>query len=135
VSNVWETRCRLLLERLEALANQLGNEEPKIAPMVLEEYTVRLLAGVVMLLRQHRVNRRGQCRYCGWTMRTWRLWHSRPQCTVYLVLDFAMGQPLDLIWRLLLADRNARSQPVRGAGLPEGGIQTILGDPDGERPG
>jgi hypothetical protein len=34
---------------------------------------VRLLAGVVMLLRQHRVNKRGQCNYCGWTWWTWRL--------------------------------------------------------------
>jgi hypothetical protein len=100
VSNVWQTRYRLLLEQLEALADQLRNEEA-IAPPVLEERTIRLLAGALMLLRQHRVNKRGQCQYCGWTRPTWRLWHRRPQCTVNLALDFAMSQPLDVVRRRL----------------------------------
>jgi hypothetical protein len=96
VSNVWQTRSRLLLEQLEALADQLSGEEPITQP-VLQDQTVRLLAGVVMLLRQHQVNKRGQCKYCGWTRRTWRLLRRRPQCTVYLALDFAMNQSLDLV--------------------------------------
>jgi hypothetical protein len=35
VSNVWETRCRVLLERLEELANRIRNKEP-IAPEAIE---------------------------------------------------------------------------------------------------
>jgi hypothetical protein len=101
VSNVWETRHRLVLEYLEKLANQLRSKE-QIAPAELEEEVVRLLTGVVMLLRRHRVNKRGQCEYCGWARRTWQFWQRRPQCTVYLSLDFAIRQPLDAVWRRLL---------------------------------
>ena len=110
MSNVWQTRYRLLLEQLEALADQLSANEPIPQP-VIEDQTVRLLASAVMLLRQHHVNKRGQCNYCGWTGRTWRLWHRRPQRTVHLALDFAMGQPLDLVWRRLLAEQKPRPEP------------------------
>ena len=107
MSNVWETRHRLLLEQFDELADQIRSKE-QVAPAILEEQTVRLLAGVVMLLRQHRVNKRGQCEYCGWTRWTWRLWRWRPKCTVYLSLDFAMRQPLDVVWQQLPADHNTR---------------------------
>lgn len=110
MSNVWETRCRVLLERLGAIADQLRREET-LAPPLLEEHTVRLLTGALMLLRQHHINKRGQCQYCGWTRPIWRLWRRRPQCTVYLALDFAMGQPLDLVQRRLVAEANARPAP------------------------
>ena len=100
MSNVWQTRRRVLLEQLEALADRLGRKEP-IALEALEEETVRLLTGVMMLLRQHHVNKRGQCQYCGWTRWSWRLWRRRPQCTVYIGLDFVMRQPLDMVRRLL----------------------------------
>jgi hypothetical protein len=96
VSNVWETRYRLLVEQVEALAVQLRAEEP-IDPSALEEQTVRLLAAATTLLRQHRVNKRGQCNYCGWMRPVWRLWRRRPQCTVYRSLDFALRQPLDVV--------------------------------------
>jgi hypothetical protein len=103
VTNVWETRYRLLVERLEALALQLRANEA-VAPTALEEHTVRLLAGEVMLLRQHRVNKRGQCKYCRRT--TWsRLFQRRSQCTVYLSLDFAMGQPIQVVWRRLQEEK------------------------------
>jgi hypothetical protein len=105
MNNVWQTRCRMLSEQLEALAHRLGNKQP-ISPTVLDEHTVRLLIGVIMVLRQRRVNKLGQCKYCAWTSRTWWFWSSRPQCTVCLSLDFAMSQPLDLVWRSLLADQN-----------------------------
>jgi hypothetical protein len=107
VSNVWETRHRLVLEYLEKLAGQFRSKE-QVAPAELEEQVVRLLAGAVMLLGRHRVNKRGQCEYCGWARWTWRLWHGRPQCTVYLSLDFAMRQPLDLVWRRLREDHKTR---------------------------
>lgn len=106
VNNVWQTRCRLLLERLEVLAHKLREKQP-IAPPELEEHTVRLLVFMIMVLRQHRVNKWGQCRYCAWTSRTWWLWRRRPQCTVYLAFDFAISQPLDLVWGQLLAEHKA----------------------------
>jgi hypothetical protein len=92
VSNIWETRYRLLLEQLEALANQLRDQEPT-AQAVRNDQLVRVLTGVVMLLRQHRVNKQGQCSYCGGR---WRFWRTQPQCTVYRCLDFALRQPLDM---------------------------------------
>ena len=101
MSNVWETRNRLILEYLEKLADQLRSGEP-IAPAELEEQLLRLLVGVLMLLRQHKVNKRGRCRICRWPRRTWRFWHRRPQCTVYRSLNFVMRQGLDRVrWQLL----------------------------------
>jgi hypothetical protein len=110
VSTVWQIRCRALLERLEALGYHLRKNQPGVLT-AREEHTARLLVGVVMLLRQHRVNKYGQCRYCAWTSRTWSLWHRRPQCTVYLTLDFAMSQPLDLVCGQLLPDHKVRPKP------------------------
>ncbi|HSL07305.1 MAG TPA: hypothetical protein VK887_04910 [Pseudonocardiaceae bacterium] len=68
-----------------------------MAPVVLEEWIVKLLATVLMLLRQHHVNKRGQCRFCGWTTWKWRFWRRR-RCTVYVALDYAMMQSLDVVW-------------------------------------
>jgi hypothetical protein len=104
VSDVWKTQNRLILEYLEKLAHQLRNEEP-VAPAQREEQTVRLLAALFMLLRQHRVNKRGQCRYCSWRIKTWRFGRRRPQCTVYRDLNFALHQRLDVVWWRLLEDR------------------------------
>jgi hypothetical protein len=53
---------------------------------------------VIILRRRHRVNKQGQCHYCG---RCWRFWQKQPQCTVYWCVDFALRQPLDVVrWRL-----------------------------------
>lgn len=109
MSNVRETRSLLLLEQLEELADQRRNKE-QITPAELEEQILRLLTGVVMLLRQHEVNRQSQCRICGWPRRTWRLWHRRPRCTVYRSLDFAMRQPLDAVWWRLLEGHKTRAK-------------------------
>lgn len=103
MSDVWQTRHRLMLERFEKEADQLRSDEP-IAPAALEEQTVRLLAGVVMLMRQHNVNKRGQCRFCAAPRRALRFWHRRPQCTVHRALDFALRQRLDIVWCQLLDD-------------------------------
>ncbi len=102
MSTVWGTRYRLLLEKLEHLAEWLGAEQPR-EPLVVEEQTVRLLMGVVRLLRQHRVNQRGRCRFCGWTRWGWRIWRRRPQCTVYQAFDF-VSQPMDVAWWQLFKD-------------------------------
>jgi len=101
VNNVWQTRHRLMLEQLNELADRLRSEEP-IAPAALEEQAVRLLAGVVMLLGQHQLNKRGQCPFCAASHR-WRFWQRRPQCAVYRTIDFVMRQPLDVVWQQLPA--------------------------------
>lgn len=103
MSTVWGIKYRLLLEELEHLADWLGEQQPP-EPLIVEEQTIRLLMGVVRLLRQHRVNHRGRCRFCGWTRWGWRIWRRRPQCTVYRALDFAMAQPIDVVWWQLFKD-------------------------------
>src|SRR5262245_40421088 len=94
MSNIWQTR-RVLLEQLVELASKLRSEEP-IAPPVLKEQTMRLLAVMVMLLQQHDVNEHGQCRVCG-VPRNWQFWRRKSRCAVYRCLDFAMRQPLDFV--------------------------------------
>ncbi|MCA1670878.1 MAG: hypothetical protein LC799_01285 [Actinobacteria bacterium] len=76
------------------MAEQLGGEQP----IVLEELTVRLLTSVLMLLRQHAVNKRGQCKFCDWTRWSWRFWGRRRQCQVFQAMDFVMRQGLDVVW-------------------------------------
>jgi hypothetical protein len=101
MSNIWETRSRLFREELEKLVEWLSGDAPK-APATLEEQTVRLLAMAVVLLRQHQVNKRGQCQYCGWTRWQWRFWRRWRRCTVHQALDFSVGQSLDVVWWRLL---------------------------------
>ena len=60
MSSVWATRYRLLREWLEELEDWLSGEQP-VAYAVVEEQAVRLLMAAVRLLRQHEVNKRGQC--------------------------------------------------------------------------
>ena len=103
MNTVWGIKYRLLLEQVERLADWLYDDQPR-EPRAVEEQTLRLLMGVVGLLRQHQINKRGQCRFCGWTRWGWRLWHRRPRCTVYRALDFAMEQPLDVVWWQLLTN-------------------------------
>jgi hypothetical protein len=112
VSNVWETRYRLLLEQFEQLANQLSDDKPE-EPTALEEQALRLLAAAITLLRQHQVNKRGQCNYCGWSSWTRLFWRRRPQCSVYRSLDFAMRQHLDVVL-FLLQQRSPDSEAGKG---------------------
>lgn len=97
MSNVWGTRYRLLVERLEERVEWLSGEEP-LEPEKVEEQGLRLLNAAVALLRQHEVNKRGQCQFCGWTRWKWRFWRARPRCTVFRALDRAMGQGMDVVW-------------------------------------
>jgi hypothetical protein len=114
-------QSRLLVDWFKQLADQLGNKE-NIPPEVLEEQMFRLTVGVVMLLRRHQVNKRGQCKYCGWTKWTWRLWRRRPQCTVYGALGFAAGQPLDIVRWQLLDDHKKRASPRRSSAPGQAGV-------------
>ena len=97
MSSLWETQERLVWERLEEVAEALSGDKP-MAPAVLEERTVRLLATVLMLLQQHHINKRGQCRFCGTTRWTWRRWPRRRRCTVHRALDHALRESLDVVW-------------------------------------
>ncbi len=108
MSSVWKTRYRLTLEWLEELVELLSGEEP-LEQAVVEEQTVRLLMGAVRLLREHEVNKRGQCRFCGWTRRRWPFWRRRRRCTVYSTIGFAVEQNLDTVWWQLFEDAGRRS--------------------------
>jgi len=97
MSNVWGTRYRLREEELARWVHWLSGEKPW-QQAVLDERIVRLLATVLILLREHHVNRRGQCRFCRATRWTWRFWYRRRRCTVYRALDHTMGQSPDVLW-------------------------------------
>ncbi|MGH4015793.1 MAG: hypothetical protein ACRDSL_18100, partial [Pseudonocardiaceae bacterium] len=97
MSSLHEVRWRLLTEQLEALTDWLSSaEQPE--PEAVEEQAVRLLGAAVLLLRQHAVNKRGQCTFCGWTRWKWRFWRPRPRCTVYRSVDFVMSQGVEVVW-------------------------------------
>ena len=97
MSHVWETRHRLLVEQLEQWIEWLSGEEER-EPAAVEELAVRLLTGTVHLLKQHEVNQRGQCRFCGWTKWRWRLWRPRRRCTVFQAVDRAMTEGIEVVW-------------------------------------
>lgn len=92
-----EIRYRLLVEQLQQWAERLNGKE-QLEPEAVKELTVRLLAMALMLLKQHSVNKRGQCQYCSWSRWYWRFRIRRPQCTVRGTLDFAMKQELAVVW-------------------------------------
>ena len=113
MSTVWATKYRLLLEQVECLVDWLHADKPR-EPRAVEEQAVRLLMSVAGLLRQHQVNKWGRCRCCAWTRRG-LFWYRRPRCAVYRALDFAMGQPLDVVWWQLfeIAGRDLALAEVR----------------------
>lgn len=92
-----EIRYRLLVEQLQQWVERLSKTEQR-EPEAVNELAVRLLTMALMLLRQHSVNKRGQCQYCGWSRWSWRLRIRRPRCTVGSALDFAMKQELAVVW-------------------------------------
>jgi hypothetical protein len=111
VSNVWQTRYRLLMEQLEAAVDRLVDE---VAPTssLFEQQMPRLLASITALLELHAVNNRGQCKFCGWSRWGWRFWRPRPRCTVFQTIEYAMRQGVDVVWWELLG-RQTRLADVR----------------------
>ena len=105
----------MFLEQFEQWAERLSNDEPAEAEVV-KELAVRLLAMAAILLRQHAVNKGGQCKFCGGTRWGLRVWHRRPRCSVYGALDFAMRQGLDVVWWRLFESvgRSVSLEEVRG---------------------
>jgi len=108
MSTVWQTRSRLFLEELEKLAERLSADEAR-SREVCEERMMRLLAVAVILLRQHRINKQGQCQFCGWTRWKWRFWRRRRRCTVHQALGLAMDQSLDVVWWCVLENIGGKS--------------------------
>ncbi len=107
------------MQQYEKLVNQLsGTEAPGQVPV--EEQAVRLLTGAVLVLRQHKPNKRGRCWACAAPGRVWRWWLRRPTCAVYRDLSFAMSQRIDVVWWQLLESmgRSASLEQVR-QWLPE----------------
>lgn len=103
MSGMQELRYRLLFEQLEQWVEKLSDEKP-VEPEVVEELAVRLLAMVVMSLRQHGVNKRGQCRFCGSGTWRWQFWCRRSRCAVLRSVDLAIVQGLDVVWWQLLGN-------------------------------
>ena len=97
VRSVWEMKHRLWTEQLQQWVEKLSGEKP-VEPEVVKELAVRLLAMAVILLRQHAVNKRGQCRSCGRPVRMWRFWGTGHRARCVGLFDFAMGQPWDMVW-------------------------------------
>lgn len=110
-----EVRYRLIFEQLEQWVEKLGGAEP-VKPEEVKELAVRLLAMAAMLLRQHELNKRGQCKFCGCALWNWRFWNRRPPCTVCSALSFAMEQELAVAWWRLLGSvgKQASLEEVRG---------------------
>lgn len=114
MSGVQEIRHRLLFEQLERWVEKLSGEEP-VEPEVVKELAVRFLAMAVMLLRQHRVSKRGRCRFCGWSTWRWQFWCRSPRCPVFRSVDLTVGQGLDVVWWQLLGSmgQEVRLEEVR----------------------
>lgn len=93
-----QEKCYLLLrDELEEVTDRLSGKKV-VPPAVTEDQIVHLLAVVAILLRQHQVNKWGQCQFCGSSRWKWRFWSRRPSCTVYRTASFVMGQGLDKVW-------------------------------------
>lgn len=89
MSNVWETRYRLLCERLEEMLHRNMDD-------LSDDEVARVICGAYVLLAQHKVNKRGRCRHC-YRSGSWWLPRRRKRCTVYQVFGVAMGQPLRIV--------------------------------------
>lgn len=100
VSSVYETRYRQLQAELKELADQLSGAKA-VSPAKTGNQIVQALAVVAILLRQHKINKRGQCKFCARPRWKWRFWSRRPPCTVYRTASFVMNQELDEVWRQL----------------------------------
>ncbi|MDQ3761139.1 MAG: hypothetical protein M3460_05410 [Actinomycetota bacterium] len=84
--SVWRTQHRLWAERLKRL---LDHDDQDVA---------RLAAVGWVLLAQHRVNTRGQCRFCFRSRPAW--WPVRRRtCTVYSAFMVGMDQPFHIVRR------------------------------------
>lgn len=131
MSHVQEVRYRLRCEQFEQWVERLTGKEP-IEPEVVKELAVRLLTVALIILKQHNVNKRGKCKFCGRARRNWRSWIRVPQCAVSGAIGFAMEQELAVVWWRLFgsAGRDVGLGEVRG--WAERRTQNTAGDVSGE---
>lgn len=81
--NVWQYRHRLLVERLRDMLHRPMDE-------LRDDDITRVFAAAYVLLTQHKLDKRGRCRYCQpftWWRRKWKT------CTVNQTFGVAMTQP------------------------------------------
>lgn len=97
MSSVRKSGYWLFREELKELADRLSGKKV-ISPTVTEDQVVQLLAVVAILLGQHHVNKRGQCKSCRSSRWKWRFWNRRSPCSVYRTVSFVMGQGRDEVW-------------------------------------
>jgi hypothetical protein len=91
VTSAHETQHRLWAEQLGSLLDgKHGSRE------LTTEQTRRLMIAAYVVLRQHQVGKRGQCRLCC-RCRSWWWARRRRTCTVYLTFEVAMNQPIDIV--------------------------------------
>lgn len=100
VRSVHETRYRQLQAELKEFTDQLSGAKA-VSPAKTRNQIVQALAVVAILLRQHQINKRGQCKFCARPRWRWRFWSRRPSCTVYRTASFVMNQELEEAWRQL----------------------------------
>lgn len=88
-----ETQHRLWAEQLGSLlAGKHGSRE------LTTEQTRRLMIAAYVVLQEHQVDKRGQCRYC--RRSTWWPWR-RKTCTVHVTFKVAMQQPINIVSKWL----------------------------------
>jgi hypothetical protein len=87
MSDVWGVKHRLLLERVDVLHRDMD--------VIADEEIARLVCAAYVALRQHRVNKRGQCRHCHRPGSWWP--RRRKTCTVHQVFAMAMEQPFPVV--------------------------------------
>ena len=107
VTSMHEIQYWRFREELNELADRLSAKEV-VSPAVTRDQIVRVLAVVAILLGQHHVNKRGQCKLC-WPRWKWKFWRRRPSCTVFRTVRFAMEQNLDEVWWQLLESMGKES--------------------------
>jgi hypothetical protein len=100
VSSVHETRYRQLQAELKEFTDQLSGTK-EISPAKTKNQIIQTLTVVNLLLRQHQINKRGQCKFCSRPRWRWMFWSRRPPCTVYRTASFVMRQEPDETWRQL----------------------------------
>jgi hypothetical protein len=104
--NAQEVQYERFLQVLNELADRLSVKQI-LSPEATNDHIVQVIAVVAILIHQHQVDKRGQCRLCvrpGW----WKFWSRRPLCRVYRTTSFIMSQGLDTAWWQLF-DRAGKS--------------------------
>lgn len=101
-----QLKRRLLIEQLDELLTWLETDEhdrPELFGSQDEyEWLLRLTAIVFSLLRRHRLDAAGHCRWCHPPQRGWRRWVPRwrgqAPCLVYRTAEFLLHSEPEVVW-------------------------------------